>query len=134
MGYTPDVVTGVWVGVDNISKKGTGMTGGTVPAKIWKDVMLVATEPYGNTKFDYPPVEINYAKLPPKVTLNPTEYLDQKDAQENEQEEELNNENTDSIEAPKIDLNSIKPINNSRDVLEISPENDFNIQDIKPKQ
>ena len=41
VGYTPNVVTGVWVGVDNLSKGGTGMTGGTVPAKIWKAVTKV---------------------------------------------------------------------------------------------
>ncbi|MBQ7450789.1 PBP1A family penicillin-binding protein [bacterium] len=111
VGYTPNVVTGVWVGVDNLSKGGTGMTGGTVPAKIWKAVMQVATEPYGATKFDYPPVEINYTKLPPKKTLNPTEYLEEQDAKANKEAEGTNEDIETSIEAPKVDLNNIKPIN-----------------------
>ena len=53
VGYTPSVVTGVWVGNDDNSKMG-GLTGGTVPAIIWRNVMKVATEPYGNEDFGYP--------------------------------------------------------------------------------
>ncbi|MCM1339591.1 MAG: PBP1A family penicillin-binding protein [Muribaculaceae bacterium] len=60
VGYTPEVVTGVWVGDDN-NKKINGLYGGTVPAKIWKDIMLVATKNSTQTDFDYPPVELaNY--------------------------------------------------------------------------
>jgi len=61
IGYTPDVVTGVWVGNDDNTKIGN-LTGGTVPALIWRDVMKVATAPYGNADFDYPKVELkNYS-------------------------------------------------------------------------
>lgn len=60
VGYTPDVVTGVWVGDDN-NKKVPGLYGGTIPARIWKDVMTVATKDYGDRDFDYPEVELeNY--------------------------------------------------------------------------
>ncbi len=60
VGYTPDVVTGVWVGDDN-NKKIPGLYGGTIPARIWKDIMTVATRDYGDRDFDYPPVELeNY--------------------------------------------------------------------------
>ena len=58
IGFTPDVVTGVWVGNDDNSQMG-GITGGTVPALIWKDVMTVATEQYGNADFEYPEVILN---------------------------------------------------------------------------
>ena len=58
IGCTPDVVTGVWVGNDDNSRMGE-LTGGTVPAKIWRDVMLVATKPYGNSDFEYPEVILN---------------------------------------------------------------------------
>ncbi len=58
IGFTPDVVTGVWVGNDDNSRMGE-LTGGTVPAKIWRDVMLVATKPYGNSDFEYPEVILN---------------------------------------------------------------------------
>ncbi len=60
VGYTPDLVTGVWVGDDN-NKKVPGLYGGTVPAKIWKDIMTVATKDFGSNDFEYPPVELeNY--------------------------------------------------------------------------
>ena len=122
MGYTPDVVTGVWVGVDNIKKGSTGMTGGTVPAKIWKEVMLAATAPYGNTNFDYPKVDINYSGLPPKVTMNPTEYLNKKDAEENNQNTEGFDESVDVTDAPKVNINNVKPISPD-DILDIKQEN-----------
>ena len=61
VGYTPDIVTGVWVGGDNNTSMG-GLTGGTVPAKIWHDLMIVATKEYGDHDFDYPPVDLkNYS-------------------------------------------------------------------------
>lgn len=60
-GYTPDVVTGVWVGNDDNTKNGN-VTGGTVPALIWKDVMKVATAPYGSKEFDYPQVDLKSFK------------------------------------------------------------------------
>lgn len=61
VGYTPDVVTGVWVGDDN-NKKINELYGGTVPAKIWKDVMIAATKDYGSRDFDYPEIELkNYS-------------------------------------------------------------------------
>lgn len=81
IGYTPDVVTGVWVGNDD-NTKNNGVTGGTVPALIWKDVMTVATEPYGSSDFDYPEIELkNYspgkkyadAENPSKTKDEPTE-------------------------------------------------------------
>ena len=60
VGYTPDIVTGVWVGDDNNKKMG-GLTGGTVPARIWKDVMTVATKDLGSKDFDYPEIDLeNY--------------------------------------------------------------------------
>ena len=60
VGYTPDLVTGVWVGDDN-NKKVPGLYGGTVPARIWKDVMTVATKDLGANDFEYPVIELeNY--------------------------------------------------------------------------
>lgn len=61
VGYTPDVVTGVWVGNDD-NTKNPGVTGGTVPAIIWKTVMKAATESYGSSDFDYPQIDlVNYS-------------------------------------------------------------------------
>lgn len=61
VGYTPDIVTGVWVGDDN-NKRINGLYGGTLPAKIWKEVMTVATRDLGSKDFDYPEIELeNYS-------------------------------------------------------------------------
>ena len=57
VGYTPDIVTGVWVGDDN-NKQMHGLTGGTIPAKIWKDIMIVATQKYGAKDFNYPAITL----------------------------------------------------------------------------
>lgn len=76
IGYTPDVVTGVWVGNDD-NTKNNGVTGGTVPALIWKDVMTVATEPYGSSDFDYPEVGLkNYSSSARDDDENPNKTKD----------------------------------------------------------
>ena len=55
IGYTPDIVTGVFIGNDDNTS--TGLTGGSAPARIWKEMMTVATQKYGSTEFDYAPIE-----------------------------------------------------------------------------
>lgn len=85
VGYTPNIVTGVWVGNDDNSKL-PGITGGTLPAIIWRDTMKVATEPYKNLKFDYSPVELRATITVPEseinenVTEESSKEADQKDA------------------------------------------------------
>ena len=64
IGYTPDIVTGVFIGNDDNTS--VGLTGGTAPARIWKDMMIVATEKYGKPEFDYPEVDftIDFVEVP----------------------------------------------------------------------
>ena len=93
IGFTPDVVTGVWVGNDDNSRMGE-LTGGTVPAKIWRDIMLVATEPYGNSDFEYPEIILNPFKassvsvIPQSEALKAWEEQDKKEAEKLEKEAE----------------------------------------------
>ena len=70
MGYTPNIVTGVWVGNDDNTVMNKSIQGGTVPALIWKDIMKVATEPYGKAEFNYPTVE-----LVPFGSINPDRVI-----------------------------------------------------------
>ncbi|HEY9163255.1 MAG TPA: penicillin-binding transpeptidase domain-containing protein, partial [Magnetovibrio sp.] len=42
IGYTPQIVTGVWMGNDNNAAM-KGVTGGNLPAKLWHDFMVKAT-------------------------------------------------------------------------------------------
>jgi penicillin-binding protein 1A len=55
VGYTPDIVTGVWVGNDNNSKL-PGITGGAMPARVFTDYMKTATQNFPKSVFDYPSV------------------------------------------------------------------------------
>lgn len=89
IGFTPDVVTGVWVGNDDNSQMG-GITGGTVPALIWKDVMTVATAPYGNADFEYP-----------EVILNPFRALGVSIIPQSEAKKKLENKEKEQQEAEK---------------------------------
>ena len=49
VGYTPDVVTAVWIGDDSGSD--AGYTGGTIPASIWRDYMSEAVADMPVTSF-----------------------------------------------------------------------------------
>lgn len=52
VGYTPELVTAVWIGDDTSSN--AGYTGGTVPAAIWRDFMKQALSAYKTKSFDIP--------------------------------------------------------------------------------
>ncbi|MFO1462249.1 MAG: PBP1A family penicillin-binding protein [bacterium] len=55
IGFTPDLVTGVWVGFDEkIKTLGHGATGGTVAAPIWLLYMKEATKRYVTKDFTIP--------------------------------------------------------------------------------
>jgi len=53
VGYTPDIVTGVWLGNDNNSKL-PGITGGALPARVFAEFMKVAIQNFPTSVFDYP--------------------------------------------------------------------------------
>ncbi len=108
IGFTPDVVTGVWVGNDDNSQMG-GITGGTVPAIIWKDVMTVATAPYGNVDFEYPEVILNPFKAPGVSIIPQSEAKKKLDEKDKEKEKnEVQKENNEQPAVVKPD--SIKPV------------------------
>jgi membrane peptidoglycan carboxypeptidase len=60
VGYTPDLVVAVWVGYPDRLRPmltefgGEPVTGGTLPAKIWK-TFVSSVKPNGSESFDYPP-------------------------------------------------------------------------------
>jgi len=56
IGFTPDLVTGVWVGNDDDTpmKK---VTGGRIPARIWHDFMMAALKDTPPHEFKKPPTE-----------------------------------------------------------------------------
>ncbi|MGA9795788.1 MAG: PBP1A family penicillin-binding protein [Rhizomicrobium sp.] len=66
VGYTTDYVAGVWVGNDDSSPM-HNVTGGTLPAEIWKSVMTVAEKGLPATPLDMSPEE------PPNAQTDTTE-------------------------------------------------------------
>ena len=112
IGFTPDVVTGVWVGNDDNSKMG-GITGGTVPALIWKDVMTVATEPYGNADFEYPEIILNPFKAPGVSIIPQSEAKKALEEKENAKDKE----NADKQQAQQAPV--VKPTDMIKNVTPI---------------
>ena len=54
VGYTPDVVTAVWIGDDTGSHSLGEIYGGTIPAEIWRDYMSSATSDESGGDFSVP--------------------------------------------------------------------------------
>jgi len=118
IGFTPDIVTGVWVGNDDNSRMGE-LTGGTVPARIWKDVMTVATIPYGKSDFEYPEIILNPFKASSVSVITQSEAKKAWEEKEKKSKEENGNDfNNDLTEGnnsiqppapPAVKPDSIKP-------------------------
>ena len=89
IGYTPNVVTGVWVGNDDNSVNPKSVQGGTVPALIWRDIMKVATAPYKNADFDYP--EVKLIDVKPKAEPVQEQVTEKTETQETTQQETQEN-------------------------------------------
>lgn len=68
LGFTPDRVTGVWVGYDDGHSLGRRETGGRVAAPVWLDFMRAAVE--GRPKEDFPvPEGIEFARIDAETGL-----------------------------------------------------------------
>jgi penicillin-binding protein 1A len=76
VGYTPNLVTSVWLGFDNFEHKLVnvhglaGVSGGTLPARIWHDFMVQATRDRPLDTFA-PPAELGGQVLNPTTTAPP---------------------------------------------------------------
>ena len=97
VGYTPDIVTGVWIGNDNNTKL-PGITGGALPARIFATYMKTATQNFPQSVFDYP-------KMNGSTSLSPIKLDDvNEDVDESEQNE---NHSLPVVENPP--LPTVKP-------------------------
>jgi penicillin-binding protein 1A len=66
VGFTPDLVAGVWVGFDNNDPLGPGETGGRAAIPIWLDFMQAATA--GTEVHDFvAPANVVFATVDPKT-------------------------------------------------------------------
>ena len=123
IGFTPDVAAGVWVGNDDNSQMG-GITGGTIPAKIWHDVMLVATEPYGKSDFEYPEVVLMPFRASSVSVISQGDFQKAEEEKAIEKDKDKNKENEkkedEKIAAPMPPI--IKPFPMKSESLSIKKE------------
>ncbi|MHB8527972.1 MAG: transglycosylase domain-containing protein [Caulobacteraceae bacterium] len=64
VGFTPDLLAGVWVGADD-DRPTAGVTGGEIPARIWRAFMIVAEKATPPTDF---PWLVTEPQAPPPAT------------------------------------------------------------------
>ncbi len=130
IGFTPDVVTGVWVGNDDNSQMG-GITGGTIPALIWKDVMTVATEQYGNADFEYPEVVLNPFRASNVSVINQSDIAKQQEEKDKEKQKELDKiDPITGVEKPTL----LKPTEENQKSILIFPKKDKEAPTVEVKQ
>lgn len=78
VGFSQQVVTGVWVGFDNNTTLGYGETGSTAALPIWKSIMEKVSKKYPPVEFSIPrgvsayPVNVKTGKL---VTVNTSDVI-----------------------------------------------------------
>lgn len=124
IGYTPNIVTGVWVGNDDNTTNSKAIQGGTVPALIWRDIMKVATIPYKNMEFDYPAVELINTKAPAESQPKEEEVSDEKNET---QSEGVNSEAT-------LPQSTPKPATTPADVVKNFKQNQAEKENKTPSQ
>ena len=84
VGFTPDIVTGVWVGNDD-NKPTPGLSGGGLPAKIWADYMKVATLGEKDRKFPFS-FKLDPKEFDSQITETPAEFAEGEEGAENGEE------------------------------------------------
>ncbi|MBN2332052.1 MAG: PBP1A family penicillin-binding protein [Deltaproteobacteria bacterium] len=76
LGYAPQLVTGVWVGFDDLKPLGKHETGSRAACPIWVDFMREALKEFPKTTFPVPP-GIVFAKIDQKTGLLATPETEQ---------------------------------------------------------
>ncbi len=82
IGYTPDIVTAVWIGDDTGSQSLGEIYGSTVPAQIWHDYMASAVSGTSADDFDVPAGMGRAYYEEPKEEVKPDKKNDKEDKKE----------------------------------------------------
>ena len=69
IGYTPELLCGVWVGYDDRRTLGDKKSGGAVACPVWTNFMREALSDYPVTEFPDPPTGITFAEVDPASGL-----------------------------------------------------------------
>ena len=132
VGYTPDIVAGVWLGNDDNTKL-PGITGGGLPAKVWADYMKVATTNFADSVFDYP--KLNGTDEAPKEIKDVDENQNQGDSDFDDLEEGFSD--TQTTQAPlnqnvNTNVNIQVPAENNVEVQK--PQRPFSVEEPQKPQ
>lgn len=126
MGYTPDIVTGVWLGNDNNTKL-PGITGGGLPAKVWADYMRVAITNFADSVFDYPKLDGSQNSAPREIGEVPDNLQDENDIKYEEIQEGF------SDEQPQQPTSNVggeyNSVNNTQNIQVQSPQKPFEVSE-----
>ncbi len=136
VGFTPDIVTAVWVGNDNNVPNGK-ITGGSVPAVIWRDYMKVATADKPPTDFMYPEIIVDTTYEPgiPEEKLQKILEQEEKDKQDEENTELINSDNSAETQNSILNKNNNKENKTSRqNPADAKSNEEFNLMPIPVKR
>ncbi len=126
MGYTPDIVTGVWLGNDNNTKL-PGITGGGLPAKVWADYMRVAITNFADSVFDYPKLDGSQNSAPREIGEVPDNLQDESDIKYEEIQEGFSDEQP---QQPASNVGSeYNSVNNTQNIQVQSPQKPFEVSE-----
>lgn len=126
MGYTPDIVTGVWLGNDNNTKL-PGITGGGLPAKVWADYMRVAITNFADSVFDYPKLDGSQNSAPREIGEVPDNLQDESDIRYEEIQEGFSDEQP---QQPTSNVGSeYNSVNNTQNIQVQSPQKPFEVSE-----
>lgn len=118
VGYTPDIVTGVWVGNDNNSKL-PGITGGAMPARVFADYMKTATQNFPKSVFDYPSVgggSSTYLNIDDVVET--VDEAEEKEADKKVLEESKKAPKNIEVQTKQNQIDQVKPVKPQKQFLE----------------
>jgi len=118
VGYTPDIVTGVWVGNDNNSKL-PGITGGAMPARVFADYVKTATQNFPKSVFDYPSVgggSSTYLNIDDVVET--VDEAEEKEADKKVLEESKKAPKNIEVQTKQNQIDQVKPVKPQKQFLE----------------
>ena len=138
VGYTPEIVTGVWVGNDNNSKL-PGITGGALPARVFAQYMKSAIANFPKSMFDYPlmngsdlPAPVNIGDVVETVDESEERSADIKAEKKAQEAKQQNNDNIDVKPLKALTPKASKPasiqkqFDERNDFIKYDDEVDFN--------
>jgi len=123
VGFTPDIVTGVWVGNDN-NHPMAGLTGGGLPAKIWADYMRVATIDKRENVFPFPKVELNAKEFDSQENITETPVTDENAEGSKTEEQKVNNTDAEATKTNAEDKPIKQHIPAPAETRSTTPQND----------